>query len=127
MRERPLSPHLQVWRWSLTMTLSILHRATGVALAVGTLAVIWMLLAAATGETAYNQFIAIARSLPGQLLLLGWTAALFYHACNGIRHIFWDMGYGYSLKAAYKSGYIVLAVSAVLTAAIWLPLLLGWE
>jgi len=127
MSERPLSPHLQVWRWSLTMALSILHRVTGVALAVGTLAVMWMLLAAATGETAYNHFIEIAASLPGQLLLLGWTAALFYHMCNGIRHLFWDAGHGYELKAAYSSGYLVLGASAILTAAIWLPFLLGWE
>lgn len=123
--ERPLSPHLQVYRWTLTMAMSILHRATGVALALGTLAVIWMLLAALSGEAAFNQFTAIAGSVPGQIILFGWTAALFYHMCNGIRHIFWDIGMGYEIKTANASGYAVLAVAALLTAIVWCPLLFG--
>ena len=123
--ERPLSPHLQVYRWTLTMAMSILHRATGVALALGTLAVIWMLLAALSGEAAFNQFTAIAGSVPGQIILFGWTAALFYHMCNGIRHVFWDIGMGYEIKTANASGYAVLAVAALLTAIVWCPLLFG--
>lgn len=125
MSERPLSPHLQVYRWTLTMAMSILHRITGVALAVGTLALIWLLLAAAAGEEAYNQCIAVIDSAPGQVLLFGWTAALFYHMCNGIRHIFWDIGMGYEIRSAYASGYAVLVVAALLTILVWLPALLG--
>lgn len=125
MTQRPLSPHLQVYRWTLTMAMSILHRASGVALVIGTLAVIWMLLAAASGEGAYNQFIAVVGSMPGQVLLFGWTAALFYHLCNGIRHIFWDVGVGYEIKTARASGYAVLLVAALMTGAVWCPILFG--
>ncbi len=107
------------------MALSILHRVTGVALVVGTFAVIWLLLAAATGEAAYDRFAGIAASMPGQILLFGWTVALFYHSCNGVRHLFWDVGCGYELKTAYRSAYLVLAVTALLSAIVWVPVLLG--
>lgn len=122
---RPLSPHLQIYRWRLTMAMSILHRAGGVALAVGTLAVIWMLLAAASGPEAFAQFVACITSLPGKVLLFGWSAALFYHMCNGVRHLFWDIGKGYEIKMAFGSGYAVLIAAAVLTALVWCPAMWG--
>jgi succinate dehydrogenase / fumarate reductase cytochrome b subunit len=122
---RPLSPHLQIYRWRLTMLMSILHRASGAALAIGTLMVIWMLLAVASGEAAFNQFITCVSSLPGQVLLFGWSAALFYHMCNGVRHLFWDIGKGYEIKTAFASGYVVLLVAAILTGIVWCPLFLG--
>jgi succinate dehydrogenase / fumarate reductase cytochrome b subunit len=122
MSERPLSPHLQVYRWTLTMTMSILHRATGVAMAVGTLMVIWMLLAAATGESAWTRFQNFSISLVGQVMLFGWTVSLFYHMFNGIRHLFWDMGQGYEIKTAYASGYAVLLATVIATAIVWCPL-----
>lgn len=116
---RPLSPHLQVYRPQLTTVLSILHRITGAALAVGLVMVVWMLIAAAGGEAAYNQFARFCGSPPGQLLLLGWTFALYYHACNGIRHLIWDTGRLFEIGAAYRAGYVVLAATVLLTALTW--------
>ena len=116
---RPLSPHLQVYKPQLTSVLSILHRATGIALAVGTLLLVWWLVAAATGENAFADVQAFIGSWIGKLLLLGWSFAIFYHMCNGIRHLFWDAGYGFELDAAYKSGWATLASSIVLTAIAW--------
>src|SRR5262245_31092410 len=95
---RPLSPHLQVYRWQLTMSLSILHRATGVGLAVGTVILVWCLVAAATGPEQFAFAQAMLGSWVGRILLFGWTFALFYHLANGIRHLFWDAGYGFDLR-----------------------------
>src|SRR5258708_21896065 len=97
---RPLSPHLQVYRPQLTSVLSITHRATGVALAIGTLLLVWWLLAAATGPEQFAVVQAVLGSWIGRLLLLGWTWALFYHLANGIRHLFLDAGRGLELKPA---------------------------
>lgn len=116
---RPLSPHLQVYRWQWTMALSILHRITGVALAVGTLLLVWWLAAAAYGEAAYAEAQGFLGSLVGQLLLAGWTLALFFHLCNGIRHLVWDSGRGLELKPAYRSGLLVLAAAVALTVLTW--------
>lgn len=125
MTERPLSPHLQIYRWTLTMAMSILHRATGMALAVGLLMVVWMLLAAASGEEAFSVFQSFNASLLGQLMLFGWTVSLFYHMGNGIRHLVWDMGKGYELPNAYRSGYAVLLFTAAMTAIVWCPVVFG--
>lgn len=119
MRERPLSPHLMIYRWTITMAMSILHRATGVALAVGTLMLVWMLAAAALGEESFNQFQNFSTSCIGQVMLFGWTAALFYHAFNGIRHLCWDMGLGFEIKTAKASGVVVLLATAIATMAVW--------
>jgi succinate dehydrogenase / fumarate reductase cytochrome b subunit len=117
---RPLSPHLQVYKWQWTMALSILHRATGVALAVGTLLLVWWLAAAAYGEAAYAEVQAFLGSWLGRLLLFGWSLAFFYHLANGIRHMIWDTGRLLDLGGAYRSGMIVLAATLVLTLAAWL-------
>jgi succinate dehydrogenase / fumarate reductase, cytochrome b subunit len=121
-RERPLSPFMigPYYRPQLTSMLSITHRATGVGLTLGTLFLCWWLLAAAAGPEAYAAYQRHAAAWYGQLLLLGWTWALFYHLCNGIRHLWWDTGRGLDLKSAYVSGYVAVAGSIVLTAALWL-------
>jgi succinate dehydrogenase / fumarate reductase cytochrome b subunit len=117
--ERPLSPHLQVYRPQLTSVLSILHRLTGVALAIGTLMLACWLIAAAGGADAFAAVQGFMGSWIGRLLLFGWSYALFYHLCNGIRHLFWDAGLGFELKNAYASGWCVVAASAALTLIAW--------
>jgi succinate dehydrogenase / fumarate reductase cytochrome b subunit len=116
---RPLSPHLQVYRPQLTSVLSILHRATGIALAVGTLLLVWWLIAAATGPTAFDTVQSFIGSIFGRILLLAWTYALFYHLSNGIRHLVWDSGKGFELGTAYASGWLVVVASVVLTVISW--------
>jgi len=118
-QNRPLSPHLQVYKPQLTSVLSITHRATGIALAVGTLLLVCWLLAAATGESAFADVQAFNASWIGKLLLFGWSYALFYHMCNGIRHLFWDAGKGLELETAYRTGRLVVAASIVLTIGVW--------
>lgn len=113
--ERPLSPHIQVWRPTVTMVTSITHRITGGALGVGTLLLTWWLAAAAAGPEHYATAQAVLGSWFGRLVLFGFTWALFLHLCNGIRHLFWDMGYGYEIKTADRTAWIALAASLVLT------------
>ncbi len=117
---RPLSPHLQIYRLPLLALLSISHRITGSALVVGTLVLTWWLVAAATGPEAFAQASAVLGSIPGQILLFGWTAALFYHLVNGLRHVWWDIGRGLELHQAYMSGWLTLAAAALLTVLVWL-------
>ena len=116
---RPLSPHLQVYKPQLTSVLSILHRMTGVALAVGTLLLVWWLIAAASGAVAFNMVQTVIGSWIGRLLLFGWSFALFYHLCNGIRHLFWDMGRGFELPTVAASGWAVVIISIALTGISW--------
>jgi len=116
---RPLSPHLQVWKWTLTMALSILHRASGVALLAGTLMLVWMLVAAASGEAAYDCFLGFSRSIIGQILLFGWTGAVYYHLFSGIRHLIMDAGYLITIPQADKAGKIIIIVSIAMTLATW--------
>ncbi len=116
---RPLSPHLQVYRPQMTSMLSILHRITGVALAVGTLLLIYWLAAAASGAEAFATAQSLIGSVIGRLFLFGWTFALFYHLCNGIRHLFWDAGMGLEIEVAERGGWLVLGSTGVLTLASW--------
>ena len=116
---RPLSPHLQVYRPQLTSVLSIMHRMTGVALAFGTLLLIYWIAAAAAGPEAFGQAQTLTGSIIGRLLLFGWTFALFYHLCNGIRHLFWDAGWGFELPVVYRTGWAVVVGSLTLTLAAW--------
>lgn len=118
-RERPLSPHLQVYRPQLTSAMSIFHRITGCALTVGALMIVWWLVAAARGAAAYNAFSDFASGPFGILVLFGFSVALYYHLCAGIRHLMWDAGHGLDLKTAYRSGYIALGATAVLTVVTW--------
>jgi succinate dehydrogenase / fumarate reductase, cytochrome b subunit len=119
-QERPLSPHLQVYRWQLTSVMSILHRMTGVALAIGTLVLVYWLIAAAVGPGAFATAQEFIGSILGRTLLFGWTVALFYHLCNGIRHLFWDAGRGFELRTAYASGWAVVIVTAALSVIAWI-------
>lgn len=119
-RPRPLSPHLQVYRLPFTgAVLSITNRATGVALTLGMLLMVWWLVALATGEAAYARVEAFAGSWVGVLFLLGWTWALFYHLGNGVRHLVWDTGHAFDLASVDRGGWIVVIASIVLTAAVW--------
>lgn len=118
--DRPLSPHLQIYAWQWTMALSILHRATGVGLAGGTLLMVWWLLALANGVESFDTVQMVIGSWFGRLCLLGWTWALFYHFCNGIRHLFWDIGKGFELDTARNSGYTVVVASIVFTGLAWI-------
>jgi len=117
--DRPLSPHLQVYRWQWTMALSILHRATGVALAAGALMLVCWLLAIADGPDAFAAVQAFLASWLGRLLLFGWTWSLLYHLLAGLRHLVWDTGSGLELPTARASGYAVIIGSILLTALVW--------
>ena len=116
---RPLSPHLQVYKWQVQMVSSILHRATGIALAVGSLLVIWGIVALASGEDAFSSFKACAGSPIGLILLVGWTWALFFHLVNGIRHLVQDAGAGYEIKQFVFSSWLSVILSLVLTVLVW--------
>lgn len=120
MRERPLSPHLQVYRWPLSMVISILHRATGVALVAGTVILVWWLMAVAAGGETHQRFVDCIGSPLGQLALIGWTAAMMFHLLNGLRHLMWDSGAGYDIPTTQATGWVVVAGTVVLTAGLWL-------
>jgi succinate dehydrogenase / fumarate reductase cytochrome b subunit len=117
--ERPLSPHLSIYRWPITMTLSILHRATGVAMSVGLVLLAVWLISAAAGAEKYAEFSALMSTLPGRVLLIGWSFAFFYHMANGIRHFVWDTGRGFEKHQANASAWIVIIIALVVTAAFW--------
>ena len=112
---RPVSPHLGIYRWQITMTMSILHRATGIWLAIGTVALVYWLVAAASGPDTYATAHWFFGTWVGQILVWTWTFCLFYHLCNGIRHLFWDAGRGFNIRTFYISGYSVWAVALLLT------------
>lgn len=118
--KRPLSPHLQVYRLPFIVMMSITHRATGVALVAGALVLVYWLVAAANGPDAYAEAQRVLGSLLGKVFLFLWTWALYYHMANGVRHLAWDLGYGFELKSADTSGMIVVVVSVILTIATWL-------
>ena len=115
LRQRPLSPHLQVYRPQLTSVLSILHRATGIALSLGLLVMSGWVLSLALGETAYEFWMWMIDSMLGRLIVAGWLLSLYYHLANGARHLLWDLGYCLELSAVYQSGRAVVAVSVLLT------------
>ncbi len=117
---RPLSPHLQIYRWQWTMALSIAHRASGMALVVGTLLLVWWLVAAAAGPSAFEAAQGFIGSFIGQILLFGWSVAFFYHLSNGVRHLIWDSGRMLELGPAQGSGMAVLVSTGVLTILAWI-------
>lgn len=121
---RPLSPHLQVYRPQLTSILSITHRMTGIALSLGTVGLVYWLMAVADGQAQFASVQGLYGSFVGKLLLFGWSYALFYHLCNGIRHLFWDAGKHLEIEAVNKGGLIMLACSVILTLAAWAVALL---
>ncbi len=118
--DRPLSPHLSIYRWPISMTLSILHRVTGVALSAGLIVLTIWLLALSIGAPAYGQVAALLGSIVGRLLLVGFSFAFFFHLCNGIRHLFWDMGKGFEMRQVTASAWSVVVASSALTVWLWL-------
>ncbi len=117
---RPLSPHLSIYHWPISMTLSILHRATGVALSVGLIAFVAWLASIAFGAGSYEVVAGWMDTIIGKLALLGWSFAFFFHLANGIRHLFWDVGMGFEMRQANASAWLVLVATVVMTAAYWL-------
>jgi len=117
--DRPLSPHLQIYRPQLTSVMSISHRATGVVLSLGLVALTYWLLAAAGGPDAFATAQAIFGSWIGRVLMGVWSFCLFYHLCNGIRHLVWDTGHALDLEDVYRSGYMALAGAVILTIVTW--------
>jgi len=123
---RPLSPHLQVYRWPISMALSILHRVTGCALGVGTLLLTWWLVAAASPDEVFDRAQWFMGSALGLLLLFGWSLALIFHFFNGIRHLVWDAGIGFEAPAYNTSGWAVVIATGVCTVLVWVVGLAVW-
>ena len=123
--QRPLSPHMGIYKWQVQMVTSIVHRATGIALSVGTLLVLWGVFSLASGEDSYNQFKTCLGSPIGMILMIGWSWALFYHLCNGIRHLFQDGGMGYAIPQFVRSSWLSIIGSVVLTIIVWAYVLMS--
>jgi len=119
---RPLSPHLTIYRWPISMTLSILHRLTGVALSGGLVILTIWLLALSYGATAYEPGAAVLGTRVGKLLLVAFSYAFFFHFCNGIRHLFWDIGKGFEMRQVVASAWSVVIASLALTLLFWMSL-----
>ena len=119
VRERPLSPHLQVWRWHVTMLGSILHRACLMGLYVGALLLAGWAVALASGEETYLVFIGLIGSIPGKLVLLGLTFALFFTVASNVRHLMWDTGRGFAPRVADTIVIAGIVFALVATAAVW--------
>lgn len=118
-RERPMSPHLTVWRWHITMATSIAHRATGVALYVGALIAAGWAVALVNGREAYAAYQALLGTPIGLFVMFGLTVSFFYHLANGVRHLVWDAGHGLDLKSANASAVVVFVFTAVASIALW--------
>lgn len=116
---RPLSPHLQVYRLPLTAWLSILHRMSGVGLTIGLFMLTWFFGALLSGPEAFAVFISFCTNPIGTLMLMGWSFAICFHLCTGVRHLFFDTGAFFDLTYAYASGYVVILCSFVLTGMLW--------
>ena len=114
---RPLSPHLTIWRWQVTMLASIMHRATGMALSLGAIVLAWWLISVSNGPEGYDSFMPYAAMPLGVVVLFGFTWAFAFHFCNGIRHLAWDLGYGFEKHTASKTGFLVFALSFLLSIA----------
>ena len=123
---RPLSPHLQVYRWPISMMLSIGHRVTGVGLGIGALLLTWWLVAAAVSDDAFDAVQGFLATPFGLLLLFGWTLALFFHLFAGIRHLAWDAGYGFDKPWYDRSGWAVVIATALATVLLWIIGLAVW-
>lgn len=117
---RPLSPHLFIYKPEVTMVMSIMHRITGVALIAGTVLLVWWLVAAAAGGGALELVHVVLGSWFGQLVLFGFTWALFHHLLGGLRHFVWDMGGGFSRAARFGFAWATLVGGLVLTVLVWL-------
>jgi succinate dehydrogenase cytochrome b subunit len=121
-RARPTSPHLGIYRWQIGNSLSILHRLTGIALALGLPALAYWLVSLAGGEQSYAAAAQVFAGPKGLLVLVGWTFAFLYHLLNGIRHLFWDVGYGFERTQRHASGWFVVLGALGLTLGVWASL-----
>lgn len=119
IQERPLSPHLQIYRPQLTSVLSISHRITGVLLSAGLVPLVVWVLALGSGADTFASVQSLYSHPAAIMFWVAWTFALFYHMCNGVRHLLWDAGYLLDIKSAYASGYTVVVLAIVLTALSW--------
>jgi len=117
--QRPLSPHLGIYKWPLAMAISILHRITGVALAIGAALMVCIFIAIASDPECYEWMRGYLTSTIGKIFLFLWTFALFLHLFNGIRHLFWDAGYGFEKSTTTTSGVWVIIASSIFTIAVW--------
>ena len=124
-RNRPLSPHLQVYKPQVTSVLSIFHRMTGVALSAGLVLLVGWIFSLSLGENIFKYYAYFLGSWLGLLIMFSFTFALNYHFCNGVRHLFWDAGYGYEISTVYKSGLAVVIISILLTCLIWYFILIN--
>lgn len=118
-RQRPLSPHLQIYRWQYSMALSILHRATGVALSIGLLLFTYWLVALTSGREAYADARVVFAHPLTRIALIGFSFAFFYHLLNGVRHLTWDAGYGLERKSARTSGWVAFLGAIAATIFFW--------
>ena len=125
--KRPLSPHLQIYKPQITSVLSILHRATGIVLFGGSILWCFWFVSLAAGRAAYHHGQELLVSPLGLIILLGWSFSFFYHLCNGIRHLLWDIGVGYEMKTVRKSGWTVVFSSVILTGATWALGFMKWK
>ncbi|MCB1849194.1 MAG: succinate dehydrogenase, cytochrome b556 subunit [Gammaproteobacteria bacterium] len=116
---RPMSPHVQIYRLPLTALLSITHRFTGVVLSFGALLMVWILACIAGGAESYASIYSHLAAWYGQLFLFGFTFALYFHFCHGLRHLFWDMGWGFDLEIADRNALLTIAASVGLTLVTW--------
>jgi len=118
--DRPLSPHVGLYRWQISNSLSILHRMTGILLSFGALALVGWLVSIVAGPSAYASLNEFFSSPLGALMLLGWTFCFFYHLSNGIRHLAWDTGHGLEKERARQTGWLVVAVAVIMTLGTWI-------
>ena len=118
--KNPLSPHLQIYRWHISSLLSIIHRISGIINLLALILIFFWLLFLSLGENNYELFLLTINSFFGKFILIGFTWSMSFHLLSGIRHLAWDLGYGYEIKTANISGIIVIISSLVLTVIIWL-------
>ena len=118
--KNPLSPHLQIYRWQISSLLSIIHRITGILNLLGLIFISAWISSAGIGENLFEYFSVFLKSFIGKFILIGFTWSISYHLLSGIRHFFWDLGYGYEIKTANISGVIVIVSSLLLTVFLWL-------
>jgi succinate dehydrogenase / fumarate reductase cytochrome b subunit len=118
--KNPLSPHLQIYRWHISSLLSITHRISGVINLLALILIFFWLLVLSFGESNYELFLLIINSFFGKFILIGFTWSMSFHILSGIRHLVWDLGYGFEIKTANISGIIVIICSLVLTIIFWL-------
>ena len=118
--KNPLSPHLQIYRWHVSSLLSIIHRISGVINLLALILIFFWLLGLSSGDSNYELFLLIINSFFGKFILIGFTWSMSFHILSGIRHLVWDLGYGFEIKTANISGIIVIICSLVLTIIFWL-------